>query len=165
MSFRQVLNKNPIIMVVFVLVIVGVAGWVVWSQTGGQSGPKPAKAGFFSVDDGKTWFIDDLNNLPPFDKDGKKAVRAYIFKCDGKEVCGYLEKYTDRAKTLMEEGRKQPVVPGAPPKPNMELMSMGQGSREVKKPGDASWTNMNAGGLNITRFACPGGGETESVIP
>lgn len=165
MSFRQIVNKSPAIMAVIVIILIGVAGWVVWSQMGGSSGPKPAKAGYFSCDDGKTWSVDDLTKLPPFEKDGKQWVQAHVFTCDGKEVCGYLERYNARAKVLIEEGRSKPVVPGAPPQPNQELMAMGQNAREVKKPGDATWVGLGAGGLNIAMFKCPGGGEAVGVNP
>lgn len=164
MSFRQVINRRPGIIITLVVLFVAIAGWAVWSQATEQTG-RPPKAAYFTIDDGKTWFVDDLNKLPPFEKDGKEAVLAHVFTCNGKEVCGYIERYVARAKTLIEEGRKKPVVPGSMPQVNGELVAMGQGAREVKKPGDSVWVNMNAGGMTIVRFACPGGAETAEVKP
>src|SRR6267154_2521014 len=59
---------------------------------------------FFSVDDGKTWFPDDAKNIPPFDKDGKQAVRAFVYRCaDGTTFVNYLQRYKPEAKHVLEE--------------------------------------------------------------
>ena len=36
---------------------------------------------YFSADDGKTFFVGNSASVPPFDHDGKPAVRAYVYQC------------------------------------------------------------------------------------
>lgn len=92
--------------------------------------------GYFTVDDGATWFADNIEQIPPFMKDGKEAVRAYIFKCgDAKPFVAYLERYTPEAKKMLEEARvKMRQNPQASPDPALYAMAMG--AAEVKKPND-----------------------------
>jgi hypothetical protein len=46
---------------------------------------------YYSTDDGKTWFADDINKTYPFDHAGHAAYRAFIFQnTDGSTFCGYL---------------------------------------------------------------------------
>lgn len=60
--------------------------------------------GYFTDDDGQSWFAADTTNLAPFDHNGKTAVMAEIFTCDNgsKKFCGYLEKYTPEGRAKME---------------------------------------------------------------
>jgi hypothetical protein len=88
--------------------------------------PYTGKA-FFSTDDGKTWFEDDIEKLPPFEHDGKTAYRAYVFTCDGGKTqwVGYLQRY---AKAIREKNNRArrgtgPITDGI----------------ELKRPGDAEW--------------------------
>ena len=37
-------------------------------------------SGYFSDDDGKTYFQDDASKIAPFDHNGKQAVSAYLFR-------------------------------------------------------------------------------------
>lgn len=165
MSVRKIVNKSPAIVLFMVVVALAASAWTLWSQNSQAGAPKPPTVGYFTVDDGKTWFVDDLHKLPPFEKDGKEAVRAHIFTCGNTRICGYLERYTERAKILIEEGRRRPIVPGHPQAPNGELVAMAQGALEVKRPGDETWENMNEGGARATAVSCPGGEEPVRFIP
>ena len=63
---------------------------------------------YFSTDDGKTWFADEATKLAPFRKDGKDAVRAYVFKCaDGKKFIAFLERLTPEGKKKVEAIRSR----------------------------------------------------------
>ena len=57
-----------------------------------------------TVDDGATYFPDDANKIPPFTKDGKEAVRARVFSCDGGKTkyVAYLERITPKAKAAID---------------------------------------------------------------
>ena len=57
---------------------------------------------FFTDDDGKTWFPDDAKRVPPFDRNGKPAVRAHVYKCGGKTFVNHMERYTPEAKKKVE---------------------------------------------------------------
>jgi hypothetical protein len=86
---------------------------------------------FFTVDDGKTLFVDDVSKIPPFSKDGQDAVRAIVYtNDDGKsQWVGYLQEYTDEDKKTLETNPKS-YLTGVPIVPL------------VKKPGAAKWTSQ-----------------------
>jgi hypothetical protein len=53
---------------------------------------------FFTIDDGKTWFAADASNKAPFMHEGKQALRAHVFQCEGKPpFVGYLSKHSSIA--------------------------------------------------------------------
>lgn len=172
-GFRDIINNNPLIVMGTAALIVVVA--VIWSALslfGGSSSSSDGSRldrGYFTTDDGATFFEDNIANLPPFDKDGKPAVRAHVFTCNrGKHrFVGYLERYRPEVKQKLAELSKDPT--------NMEnamarsgLMMSGV---EVKKPGQppAKWVSTSKG----TEFAatmtvnCPDGQgtELEPVLP
>ena len=125
---------------------------------------KPERA-FFTVDDGKTWFVDDASRLAPFDHDGQPAVRAYVCECDGKRFVNHLERYTEagkRAMTQVREAAKKGPPPGA------LVAAAQQRGREVKRPGESKWvvsTTPAAGA--VVALKSPGGaaGEPKLVFP
>lgn len=128
---------------------------------------------WFTVDDGETYFADNVSNIPPFVKNGKTAYGCEVFSCDGgkSRFVGFLVRYRAGAaaefKTL-----------GPPP----QLNSVGAQdyydrrgaielrTREVKRPltGDAGWTLARSSpeGPAITHVKCPdGNGVVESALP
>ena len=119
---------------------------------------------FFTVDDGKTWFVDDGTLLAPFQHDGKEAVRAYVCELDGKRFVNHLERYTEEGKrsmTRLREAAKRGPPPGA------LVAAAQQRGREVKRPGDAKWvlsSNTTAAGA-ITVAKSPDGREPKFVFP
>lgn len=173
-GFRDVINRNPlIVMGAAALVVVVAVIWSAMSLFGGSSssgfGGQNLDRGYFTSDDGATYFEDSIENLPPFDKDGKTAVRAHVFTCNrGKDrFIGYLERYRTDVKQKLIELNKDPT--------NMEnamarsgLMMSGV---EVKKPGEPP--NKWVSSIKNVEFAaamsvnCPEGKgtELEAVIP
>src|SRR5215218_3079395 len=121
---------------------------------------------FFTVDDGKTWFIDDASRLAPFDRDGQAAVRAYVCEAGGTRFVNHLERYTDAGKKAMTQVRE--AAKKGPP-PGQLVAAAQQRGREVKRPGDAKWmpTSSSAGSIAITTLKCPDGvkGEPRVVFP
>src|SRR5436190_10116531 len=95
---------------------------------------------FFTVDDGKTWFVDDATQLAPFQHNGKEAVRAYVYECNGKRFVNHLERYTEDGKKAMI--RLKEVVKTGPP-PGALVAAAQQRGRELKRPGDTKWTPSN----------------------
>jgi hypothetical protein len=63
------------------LLIVGMGG-VIWWEARPAPKEEAVTRAFYTTDDGKTWFTDDAERLPPFDHGGKQAVRLYLFSCD-----------------------------------------------------------------------------------
>jgi len=41
---------------------------------------------YFSDDDGKTFFVDDIEKIVPFDHDGKPGFRAMVYQCSSNPV-------------------------------------------------------------------------------
>jgi len=115
----------------------------------------PPKQLFATVDDGKTFFVAPGDQLPPYEHEGKTALRAHVFSCDGGRTrfVGYLERYSLRAKALMIETWKAEKTNGGRPSVNQELFE----GIEIKKPGDADWVRQSevARAASITNVRCP----------
>jgi hypothetical protein len=159
LGIRETLNKNPGITTgVTAGIVVAAIGVIVWQLWGG-SGPGASGGGvgkqFYSDDDGATYFVDSSTKVPPFDHNGKKAVRALVFQCgDGKPFVGMLQRYTPDAKAKVEKIQSG-AKPGDVVMEDIEITGL-----EVKKPktGDTGWvkqTDPKAGAIN--RVTCPDG--------
>lgn len=126
---------------------------------------KPERA-FFTVDDGKTWFVDDVTRLAPFDHEGKEAVRAYVAECNGKKFVNHMERYTDEGKQAM--AKVHDAAKKGPP-PGMLVAMAQQRGRELKRPGDPKWHKVSEGtaATAIMTPQCPEGssGEAKFVFP
>ena len=164
MSLRETINKNPkqataitggLIAVAFLLII-----WQACSGGGGGVGQS-----YYTVDDGKTYFVDASNKIPPFAKDGKEAVRAHFFTCDGGKTSfvGYLEKYDPQTKKMMEDALSGKAPPAA--------YAGYTGQAMVKKPNapPQMWIPLAPGTTQfysqIVQVTCPDGGTPERVYP
>ena len=126
-------------------------------------GPAAAPdAAFFTVDDGKTWFEADASNIPPFQYEGKEAVRAYVFECDGKPFVNHLERYAPQARKAVEQM-------AAAAKAGTPLPPEAAGANpEVKKPGAKDWVSASnyAKSGSILKVKCPDGkGDPVPVMP
>jgi hypothetical protein len=103
-GIREGMNRHPVISasIVGVLVLSGVLYMLSDTLfTGGKIGGAQTRIArwYYTTDDGATFFPDDLNKISPYDKDGKKAVRAHVFSCDGGKTkfVGFLERQTAKA--------------------------------------------------------------------
>lgn len=136
MGVREKLNDNPgVTSAVTIAIIIIVLIFIFWPSGGiggGASGPGKM---FFSDDDGKTWFPDDATKIPPFDHNGKQAVEAVVYKCDGKTFVNHLKRYTSAGKKKMEEinAKKDAMID---PSVMETIQSRGV---EVKLPGAKDW--------------------------
>jgi hypothetical protein len=110
---------------------------------------------FYTTDDGATYFVANMENVPPYEHQGKQAVRAHVFEYKGKSFVGYLERYTVEGRKAMMEKRSNPAT---------QLYH-----REVKKPGEAKWVNVSdtAAAAKIVDVRAPDGsdGEPEPLGP
>jgi hypothetical protein len=160
MNLRATLTDKPIRAVAMAvgLLLVGLA--VIVSQLRSANAPVSHSRAFFTIDDGKTWFADDAGKLPPFDKNGKQAVRAYLFRCaNGTEFVNHLERFKPDAKQAIEEASKPDPNQraGGPPKNLAVIQSAYTGGREVKRPGDAKWvgTGNFRDAAQVMAVKCP----------
>ena len=118
--------------------------------------PRIDKA-WYSTDDGKTWFADDKRKLPPFDHDGKLAVRCWVYSCDGGKgapFAAYLERFEPSAKQRLEtlHASKDSAPAGAAG----EIEQLLSNGLEVKKPGAGTWVPAaSSAGLTIRQPTCP----------
>lgn len=157
MGIRETLNQNPAITTAATAGIILIALIFIIFQLTGGSGPQVQTRAFYTIDDGATWFADSIDRIPPFEHQGRQAVRAHVFTCGGKRdaFVAYLEKYTPEAKKRIEAAMANPQT--ADPY-LMETVYM-QGLL-VKKPGtgDAGWiSSSDPRASEVMNIRCPDG--------
>jgi hypothetical protein len=98
---------------------------------------------YFTVDEGKTLFVAASSSKTPFQQDGKIAVRAHVFSCDGGKTnfVGYLSKNSAIA-----------------------------GEDLIRRPGEERWFPISSPGAAVMMAVkCPGketgGGTPVEVFP
>ena len=168
MALRETLNAKPVYAMTGIggLLLIGLV--LVFTQARGPSAPVARNQEFFSADDGKSWFKDDATKYPPFDKDGKQAVRAYVFRsARGTEFVNHLERFKPEAKRALEEANRPDANAKGPPRNLAAIQSAYIGGREVKRPADAKWTSAGSfrEAAQITAIKSPDGTEAVAVEP
>ena len=161
MTLRNWLNKNPKIVTGATVVMILLVAYLILAGPGGGVGGTPAPArdmAFFSVDDGISWFPDDGKKIPPFDHNGKQAVRARVYRAQGKTFVNHLERYTPEAKKKLESNL-------ARSNGSADVVLPDTSGLEVKAPGGSTWvgaTRPEAAKILTPRFP---GGDLEIVVP
>ena len=99
-------------------------------------GPSDASAvtlnnAFYTDDNGKSFFKDDINKIVPFDHGGKQAYRADVFRgADGKQFVGLIYRYTDAGRKEMEayiaNKSKDPLTRKAIEQRTMQVKQIGR---------------------------------------
>lgn len=140
MSIRALANKNPAIIIAGIVLCLGICGWSV-VRTVAPS--RPGQELYFTNDDGKTWFADRWDRATPFDKDGKEAVCAAVYDCNGKQFVAYVTRLTpDSIKKAAQNGGKlQQASTANPPL-----------RKEYKKPGDTRWRDIEGNFAEMQRY-------------
>lgn len=149
MNLREMIARSPALGLGFGVVAILIAVYVLWPR----SVVMPTQS-FFTSDDGKTFYREDATLVPPYNVDGKIAVRANVYRCPvcGKQFVGTMERYKpDRVEAIrkdMAEAREQveAVANGAtdlPPAPSGPMPS----DFETKRPGESesAWHVLAAG--------------------
>jgi hypothetical protein len=148
MGAREWLNQHPNVAIggVCAVVVLAICLIVAEVMAGRHKYPADTPRSFYSDDDGKTFFVGGFDDVPPFDHDGKQAVRAYVFQCGKQQFVGYLERFVPKYHDAV-------LAHGITP----EALRYG---RELKRPGDAKW--IPSGNLRIEEkiedVPCPDGG-------
>lgn len=159
LGIRERLNRSPrITTVVTALVIVFALTTIIWQIFVANRPTKMSNKRFYSDDDGKTWFADDMKKIAPFDHNGKTAYVAYVWTCDGGKTgfVSHLERYTPEAKQKIKEFHDMSIPPTAMP-PFIDMDGI-----EIKKPGTgddpANWVLANGPqSMNFYNIKCPDG--------
>jgi len=155
MSVREAINKRPGTTALVVAVLIGV---VVYGSVFSSAGnPKATSKAYFSDDDGKTYFVDDIEKIVPFDHEGKPAVRAMVYKCaDKPPFVSYLLRYNEGGRAKLAD----PALKG-------EAGGIRNSSSEVKRPGDTNWVPLfSAKGEAISMHPlCPDGNRATNLSP
>jgi hypothetical protein len=158
MGVRERLNRNPRLAAIVMAVLLLVAGVAVALQfsDGAHAAGMASDKAFFTIDDGATWFADDAAKIAPFQHDGKEAVRAYVFECNGKRFVNHLERFTPEGHKAAEAAIKA----NQSRQPADVAAQVRLSGAEVKRPGAKLWASL--GDLTksgpILRPRCPGGG-------
>jgi hypothetical protein len=145
MQVREVIARHPQVVtaVAGAAVVLGVV-LVIFQMRGNAGQIAASDRAYYTVDDGKTWFPDDAKKVPPFDHQGKPAVRCSVYNVNGKETATYLTKYPDdvRAAILKDQSEALPQpAGGGQPGGGLGMKYVHAGL--VKRPGDATWMPMS----------------------
>jgi hypothetical protein len=157
-GLRDQINRKPAVAAgaVGVLILVLVCALVVSVKRSEPSAISGARM-YYTTDDGKTWFADAWEKVPPFDHDGAQAVRCYVFKTPTSgSFVGYLETYTQAAHDYLSGAMNSPVP-----------VDTTKGTL-VKRPGDKNWVSTaSPAGEKVKDVKPPNGssGPVEPVSP
>jgi hypothetical protein len=150
MGVREAINQKQtlaaILATAFVLVSVGFVAWYLAAPSM-SSGTKPGSKAFFTDDDGKTFYVDSADNIPPYQHNGKQAYGCTVFTTDGgkTKTVGWLMRYRDEGKARIQEMRGSKGMASGP-SPTQWL--------EYKKPGapETAWVKASSpAGMEIQR--------------
>lgn len=161
MGLRETLNqKRGLTTTIALLLTVAAIGFMLMQM--GLAGDSSAveSQGYFSSDDGKTFFVDGADKLPPFEHNGQQAVRAHLYTCgEGKGVfVGYLSRYTAEALSKLNAAK------GTPDYDRVVDQALADGF-EVKRPGDPNWVKRGTPeAAKVANPSCPNGGELKAVL-
>lgn len=125
MEIRQSLNKKPALAITIAIVLVAGSAFAIFRESHPPEAVVDTRV-YFTDDDGKTWFKDEVNKIPPFDHDGKQAVRSFMYQHNGQTFVGYLQKDSDALKSKIQARNSAS---------DSDLMN----GTLVKRPGDQTW--------------------------
>ena len=157
MGIRETINKNKPLGIAAMAGLIVVSAGIHYYLTNRSGESAPLTRAYFSDDDGQSYFVDDANKICPFDHNGKQAVQAYVFQCDGnKPFVGYLCRFNESGRKRMEELRSMPKSPATID----SMRGVASSSMEFKRPGDLKWSLANSPGASAALSPTPPSGET-----
>jgi hypothetical protein len=141
MGTREKINENKKLGVgvgiAIIIIGIGIFSFQLRGSSDSNAQPIPTQA-FYTDDNGKTFFKDDIKKVVPFAHNGKQAYRADVFKgADGKEFVGLIYRYTDAGRKEMEEFINKKVKD----RDGLTRLSIERRGMEVKPVGgnDKAW--------------------------
>ena len=141
MSIRESIQQSPrITAAAAVLVIIGTAVWIYSSSSSDLTQRLLTTRAFYTVDEGKTWFLDDAEKIPPFQHEGRTAYRVQVYSSSGgkNQFAGYLMRYTTDAAKRLEAAKRGDAAAARiqPGRPMLSLVDeLAISGTEIKKPG------------------------------
>lgn len=167
MSVRKWLNENRGLAIGIVALIIIISGWLIVRQSMTLFDDGVPGGAYYTVDDGQTWFKGDINQPTPFQHDGKEAVQAHVFECNGKKFVAYMTRHAPQAREAIE---KFNAARSEGKKIDAELARgmafAGMAGKEYKAPGGTKWlTQGNSAEVSkLTTPACDEG-QASRVVP
>ncbi len=161
MGLRQILNRYPaatgIAAVVLVVLLIGVR--LISSR---KISATPPTLSYFSADDGKTFFADDINQVAPFQRDGHEVDAACVFECNGKRFVGYLERaVSPEAAAYIRDARHDMLATATTQPqwiPDSDVVNKITRKLEIKKPGDSRWVKeLSSEAPGVMTVSCADG--------
>jgi hypothetical protein len=163
MSVRERLQTNKIAGVAVAVALFAIAGSIA-AYTFWPSGGRHASVtgAFMSDDDGQSYYSDSIYHFPPFEHDGKTAVRAVVYSSDSGKFVGVLARYTPETKKLLEDEYAKASRGEEPMYMVLRMIGSGQvkGGTEFKLPGSGhEWSRA------VPRVKSPDGSVPIMVQP
>ena len=152
MGIRDIIEKQKRWFVPIVAAGIVVSFYSIWQSARSGELSEVVSRVYFSDDDGKTYFVEDIAKDYSFDHDGKPAYRAFVYKCaSSSPFVGFLGRRTEGPKRPSPDARYATDSHSAP--------------LEIKKPGDSKWFLFTSHeGNAIIKNLCTDG-SPEAVLP
>ena len=156
-------RRYSLVVMGVVILFIGVTIWWLRGAHGSRSalGAGVGAKAWYTSDNGKTWFVDGVSKLTPFDHDGNPAYRCYLYSCDGgtTKFVAYLERYTPEARQQLEDliNAKKAPQPGT----IEQLMTNGV---EVAQPNTGIWIKAtDPRAYSLRQPKCPSGSQKRPI--
>ena len=168
MGIRQTLNEKKGLTAAVAGGVVVIAIALMAYNLSGPGAPSASEA-YYTTDDGQSYFGGSVKDVPPFQKDGKTAVRAHVYRCTkcGKTFVNHLERYTPEAQKVLATAYAS--ASNEPPANMGEIQNAQMNGAEFKKVGDSKWVSIRdrANVSKATAPTCPtgDGGEVMPLNP
>lgn len=162
MGVRETLNRKPALAAGTAIVFIAAAVYVLTVTN--RAVPSRLTRSFYTDDNGKTYFVDDIDKVTPFDHNGKEAFRAYVYRFgDGKPFVAYMSRHTDGARAKIAELSGQARDPEA----EAMLHQLRNTGVEVRRPDQTKWVPLfSAAGEQVAAHPqSPQGNPVKGVYP
>jgi hypothetical protein len=170
LSVREFVNRRSTVLIVAALVVTGMALILVMYEL--RFVYRPAykiTQRYFSDDDGASYFADSIDQIPPFDHNGKPAVIAYVFTCgSGSPFIGYLERFTPRGVKALQQARGNGANSARSDPITLEVQQQNDTEYSLPGKGDNGWFKFGTKEVDAIRAVkCPQGdtGVLTPVLP
>ena len=153
MAIREWVNRNSAVAtVVVILVLVVALAFIIRSRGGGHGSAPPPPQWFYCLET-EQLFVASAGSIPPIESPwGGDAVEAHVYfcgGCGGEPRIGYLRKYQQDVKQLLDaQARKFSQAgedaPGSDSAvPVVDTMTLAMGSL-VSRPGPIEWVQQES---------------------
>jgi hypothetical protein len=149
MSVRESIDRYRKLVTVIAAVGIAFGAYLIFKSSAGPASQTMIARSYYTIDDGATWFVDDAQKVPPFEHNGKTAVRLRMYSsADGKKLFpGYLERYTEEARRRIAAAQRGDRE-AAGMQTGRTLISLMEelltSGTEVKKPGSGgTWVRRS----------------------